>query len=119
MSTNRKAIYKVTFHNQGKVYELHAGEVSASDLYGFVEVGDLIFGERSSLLVDPSEERLKSEFEGVKRTYIPMHAIVRVDVVDKEGANKITNSDGSNVAQFPTSPFYPPGGRDGGDSSSE
>jgi hypothetical protein len=104
----RKKIYKVVFHNQGKVYELYAGEIGQGEIYGFVEVGDIIFGERSSLLVDPSEERLKAEFEGVKRTYIPMHSIVRMDEVDKEGTNKIVASDdGSNVTKFPT-PIYSP-----------
>jgi hypothetical protein len=112
MTTPRKHIYKIVFHNQGKVYELHAGEVVQGELYGFVEIADLIFGERSSLLVDPSEERLKAEFSGVKRTYIPMHSVIRVDEVDKEGTNKITTTDGSNVAQFPANAMYPASKRD-------
>jgi hypothetical protein len=59
------------------------------------------------VVVDPSEEHLKAEFAGVKRTYIPMHMILRIDEVDKEGINKITevaNAD-NNVAVFP-SPLY-------------
>jgi hypothetical protein len=118
MSSKRKHVYKIVFQNQGKVYELHAGEISQGELYGFVEISDIIFGERSTLLVDPSEERLKAEFQGVKRTYIPMHAVIRMDEVEKEGANKITSADGSNVAQFPSSPLYPSGKRDGGGDSS-
>lgn len=111
----RKHIYKVVFHNQGKVYELHAGHVNQGELYGFVEVSDIIFGERSSVLVDPSEERLKAEFAGVKRTYIPMHAVIRMDEVDKEGVNKITSADGNNVTPFPSAPVYtqPPRGSGG------
>ncbi|MBT6277963.1 MAG: DUF1820 family protein [Chromatiales bacterium] len=105
---NRKHIYKVVFHNQGKVYELYAGEISQGELYGFVEVADIIFGERSSVLVDPSEERLKAEFAEVKRTYIPMHAVIRMDEVDKEGTNKIVSTDGSNVTPFPSNPVYTP-----------
>ena len=106
--SKRKHIYKVVFHNQGKVYELYAGEISQGELYGFVEIADIIFGERSSLLVDPSEERLKAEFEGVKRTYIPMHAVIRMDEVAKEGTNKIVgDTDGSNVAQFPSGLYTP------------
>tara|TARA_B100000676_G_scaffold311874_1_gene383505 strand:+ start:3778 stop:4131 length:354 start_codon:yes stop_codon:yes gene_type:complete len=114
----RKHIYKVVFHNQGKVYELHAGEISHADMYGFVEVADIIFGERSSLLVDPSEERLKAEFEGVKRTYIPVHAIIRMDEVEKEGTNKIVaGGENGNVTQFP-SPIYTPS-KPSGDQSSD
>ena len=107
----KKHIYKVVFHNQGKIYELHCGQISQSDMYAFVEIADIIFGERSVVVVDPSEERLKSEFEGVKRTYIPMHAVIRIDEVSKEGINKIVGtSDGnSNVTAFPV-PMYTPGG---------
>ncbi len=98
-----KQIYKVIFHNQGKVYEIYAQEVAQSGMLGFVEIGGLLFGEKSSVVVDPTEERLKAEFEGVKRAYIPMHSVVRIDEVEKQGINKILpRADGdSNVAQFP------------------
>lgn len=110
----RKHIYKIVFHNQGKIYELHASKVSQGEILGFVEISDIIFGERSALVVDPSEERLKSEFEGVKRTYIPMHAVIRIDEVNKEGINKIVavSESGSNVTPFPV-PMYTPGGDSG------
>ena len=85
-------------------------------MYGFIEVGELIFGERSAVLVDPAEERLKAEFSGVKRTYIPMHAVVRVDEVEKEGTNKILPlSEGDKVTPFPM-PTYPSGGDGSGKS---
>lgn len=107
----KKSIYKIVFYNQGKIYELYARHVGQGELYGFVEVGDIIFGERTAVLVDPAEERLKSEFAGVKCTYIPMHAVVRIDEVEREGANKIisTNESGNNVTPFPI-PMYTPGG---------
>lgn len=98
-----KQIYKVIFHNQGKVYEIYAREVAQSGMLGFIEIGGLLFGEKSTVVVDPTEERLKAEFEGVKRAYIPMHSVVRIDEVEKQGINKILpRADGdSNVAQFP------------------
>nr|MBA3493044.1 DUF1820 family protein [Gammaproteobacteria bacterium] len=65
------------FHNQGRVYEIYAKNVVQSGMYGFIEVDKLVFGTRSTLVVDPSEEQLKSEFGGVNRTYIPLHAIIR------------------------------------------
>ncbi len=106
-------VYRIVFHNQGKIYEVHARHVGQSDMFGFVEIGELIFGERSAVLVDPAEERLKAEFAGVRRTYIPMHAVVRVDEVEKEGANKIISpSDGEKVTPFPV-PTYTPGGPPG------
>ena len=105
-------LYKVSFFNQGQVYEIYARHVGqASGLYGFVEVEELIFGEKTKIVVDPSEERLQKEFEGVKRFYVPMHAVVRVDEVEKEGSSRISpppEKDG-NVAAFPV-PIYGPSG---------
>lgn len=104
-----KRIFRIQFLNQGQIYEIYARNVAHGALFGFVEVSDLRFDERSSLVVDPAQEKIKSEFAGVKSTYLPMHAIVRIDEVEKEGASKITEVKGGNVAQFPV-PMYPPGG---------
>jgi len=101
-------IFKVVFANQGKVYEIYAKKVSHGALWGFVEVEELVFGTRSTVVVDPAEERVKAEFEGVKRTYLPMHSILRIDEVRKQGTAKILDADTSNVAQFPM-PVYTPG----------
>ena len=99
-----QSIYKVIFHNGGQVYEVFARQIYQSDMWGFVEIEELIFGERSQILVDPGEEKLKSEFAGVKRSYIPLQSIVRIDEVDKEGAARISGSGGSKVANFPIGP---------------
>src|SRR6202161_33864 len=96
-------IFKVLFVNQGKVYEIYARKVSHGSLFGFVEVEELVFGERSSVVVDPSEERVKSEFAGVQRSYLPLQSVIRIDEVRKQGVSKIVALEGSNVAQFPRS----------------
>jgi hypothetical protein len=106
-------LYKVIFLNQGKVYEVYAKSVSHGALFGFVEVGELVFGARSGVVVDPSEEKIRTEFEGVDKTYLPMHSILRIDEVDKQGTSKITAADGSNVTQFPVPMYSPPGDRGG------
>ncbi len=105
---SKQQLYKVVFMSQGQVYEIYARHVSHGELFGFVEVEELVFGERTRLVVDPSEEKIKSEFENVRRTYLPMHSIIRIDEVDKEGVSKISKLEGSNVAQFPM-PVYTPG----------
>jgi hypothetical protein len=104
-----KRTYKVIFFNQGQVYEIYARKVSQGGLFGFVEVEQLAFGERTQVLVDPGEERLKSEFAGVKRTHIPLHSVIRIDEVEKEGPAKVSEATG-NVAAFPLS-LYNPGGK--------
>ena len=83
-------IYKVIFNNQGQVFEIYARNVSQGGLLGFIEVEHILFGERSQLIVDSSEEKLKTEFAGVKRVFIPLHSVVRIDEVEKEGASRIS-----------------------------
>ena len=97
-----KPVYKIIFHNQGKIYELHARNVSQGSMYAFVEVEDIIFGKHTELVVDPAEEKLKDEFAGVTKTYVPMHAIIRIDEVSKQGSNKIVDASVSgNITPFP------------------
>ena len=101
------SLYRVIFHNQDKVYELYAQSVNDGGLLGFIEVEALTFDEKSQLVVDPTEEKLKSEFKGVERTYIPMHSVVRIDEVERQGTAHISDGEG-NVTPF-RSPFLGPG----------
>ena len=106
---SKKPIYKVIFHNQGKIYEMYARSVQQGALFGFIEMEQLVFGGKNSLVVDPTQENLKSEFNNVTRTCIPMHSVVRIDEMDKQGVAKITEYDdkGQNVMPFP---LYTKGG---------
>jgi hypothetical protein len=101
-------IFRVSFFNNGKVYQLHAQQVSQDELYGFISVSDMLFDEHTTVVIDPAEERLKSEFDGVRRLMLPMHSIIRIEEVEQRGQNKILEIDGkaSNITPFP----MPPGG---------
>ncbi len=90
-----KQLYKVVFVNRDKIYEVYARQVHESGLYGFIEIEELVFGEHTTVVIDPAEEKLKNEFSGVKRTYIPLHAIIRIDEVEKRGTAKIVGLDGN------------------------
>jgi len=101
-------IFRISFINHGKVYQIHAESISQAELYGFVTIGGLIFGETSSVVVDPSEEKLKSEFAGVKQFSVPMHSVIRIDQVEKRGQNKIFELDANaNVMTFPGTIYSP------------
>ena len=109
MATQR--LYKITFLNQGQVYEVYAKRVGQGGLLGFIEVEGLVFGQKTRVVVDPTEERLQREFEGVKRCYLPMHSVIRVDEVERKGPSRITDAaKGGNGAMFPcpTSSRAPP-----------
>ncbi len=108
--TTRKKVYKIVFLNEGKVYEIYAKNISHGELFGFVAVEGLLFGEKSTLVIDPSEESLQHEFAGVERTYIPLHSVVRIDEVAKRGVSKIYPAPASKgkVTQLPTPMYTPP-----------
>ena len=89
------------------MFEIYARQIFQSELWGFIEVEEFVFGERSQVLVDPSEEKLKAAFEGVKRSYIPLNTILRIDEVEKEGAGKVSEAKEGNVRPFPTMPHLP------------
>lgn len=99
----KKTIYKIIFHNQDRIYEVYARNIHQSSMFGFIEIEQFLFGEKTSVVVDPSEETLKSEFSNVERTYIPMHAIIRIDEVDKMGTGKISRArtGKDNIMPFP------------------
>ena len=82
MST--RVLYKVTFHNAGKIYELYARRVTSSSLWGFTEVADLVFDVNEGLVVDPTEERLRDEFANTR--------VVRVEEVDRKAPLSIRDA---------------------------
>ena len=107
----KKRIYRIIFSQDEKIYEVYARYISEENLMGFIELEDLVFSERNSLvIIDPSEEKLKIELQGVKRSYIPMHMILRIDEMEKEGGVSETIRDLSpkgNVYHLPSA-FHRP-----------
>lgn len=97
-----KQLFRIVFVNQGKVYEIYARKVGQGEMLGFVAVEGPVFGARTSVVVDPSEERLRDEFAGVKRFHVPMHSVIRVDEVEKQGPARIVAIEqGASVTPFP------------------
>jgi len=95
-------LYRISFLNQGQVYELYAGSVQHGSLPGFIEISDLRFGEHSTVVIDPSEEKLKAEFDSVDRLHVPFHSVIRIDEVTRHGSSKIREFDGNAiVTPFP------------------
>jgi hypothetical protein len=100
---SKEKLYRISYINQDKVYEIYANHVGQSELFGFIEISQLVFGEKSTLLVDPSEEKLKSEFDGVNKFHILIQSVIRIDEVDKRGTAKIKGFDGktASISSFP------------------
>lgn len=104
-----KKLYKITFLSQGKSYELYAHHVGTSELWGFTAVSDLVFEPRGEgLVVDPTEERLREEFGSTRVLHLPMHAVVKVEEVEKRGAAAIRDAaSGEKITPFPLAPPKP------------
>lgn len=103
----KETLYRVQFVNNGERYELYVKEVTQGGLWGFIEIADFVWSSQGQLVIDTAEERLKTEFEGVTRTYLPMHNVLRIDAVEKRGPAKISQVTG-NVTSFP-GPIYTKG----------
>jgi len=80
-----KKLYKITFFNAGKIYELYARQVNSGALWGFTEISELAFDVNEGLVVDPTEERLRDEFAHTTALHLPMQSIVRIEEVDRKG----------------------------------
>lgn len=104
----KEKLYRIAFLNHGKVYELFCSGVCTSGLLGFIEVSGLLFSEKDSVVVDPTEERMRDEFDGVEVLHLPMHSVLRVEEVRKKGQAIIRDREsGEKVTPFP----IPPGTR--------
>lgn len=100
--SSKQRLYRISFQSQGQVYEIYARHVSHGGMMGFVEVEKLVFGEKSTVVLDPSEEKLKTEFANVERFYVPLHAVIRIDEVSKQGSARIHGGgESSKVTPFP------------------
>jgi hypothetical protein len=107
----KSKLFRIAFLNHGKLYELYAGSVEPGALPGFVTIGDLRFGEQARVVIDPSEEKLRTEFDGVEQVHVPFHAVIRIDEVTHRGVSKIHDADGaSSVTPFP-GPFTTTGSK--------
>ena len=104
--SSKKPLYRGQFISNGERHEVYVREVSQGGLFGFVEIGNFVWDTHTNLVVDPSHEKLKDEFSDVVNTFIPMHNVLRIDEVRKEGLAKITELS-DKVMSFP-SPIYTP-----------
>lgn len=98
--SSEQRIYRVAYVYKDKVYELFVENVYNADLWGFIVLEGFIFGSKTELVIDPAEERLRQQFEGVERSFVPLQAIIQIDEVEKRGTPKISEAAGT-VTAFP------------------
>ena len=101
-----KPLYKITFHNAGRIYELYARKVVSGALWGFTEVSELVFDVHEGVVIDPTEERLRDEFTGTRVLHLPMQSIVRIEEVESKGQSVIRDA---ATGEKVVTPFPMPG----------
>ena len=85
--------------------ELYARHVASSALWGFTEVGELVFEQGKGVVVDPAEEKLRDAFQNTRVLHLPMQSIVRIEEVEKRGPLAIRDAaSGEKIMPFPIAP---------------
>lgn len=87
-----KPIYRILFVQLEEVKEIYAQYISEETLVGFIEADNLLDYDRANVLIDYNE---------VKRCYIPLHTILRIDEVNPQASQKNTEKAFDNVSHLP------------------
>jgi hypothetical protein len=59
-----------------------AKSVNPSSYIGLIEVSNILYMD-SEILINPEDEKIRKEFKGVKRTFLPLSAIIRIDEIEE------------------------------------
>lgn len=91
MKSEFSPIYRIVFLQQEDIKEIYAQYISEETLVGFIEADTLIDYDPAKAIVNTSE---------VRRCYIPLHTILRIDEVMPDNLLQ-KSSDNSNVSHLP------------------
>lgn len=81
-------IYRIVFVQQEEVKEIYTQYISEETLVGFIEADTLLAVDQSSMVINPKE---------VKRCYIPLHNIIRIDEISYQNGCEIKD----NISRLP------------------
>ena len=79
MSANKNPIYRVYFQTEDRNYSLLTRSVRESELFGFIEISEIIFEDVNRLIISPEDEALRKEFAKVESISIPHQYLRRID----------------------------------------
>ena len=75
------SLYRVVLQSPDEQCELYAVRVAQGHLPAFLELEQIVFADRASGHASAAQERLRSALAEVKRCYIPLARIVRIDEI--------------------------------------
>lgn len=101
----QKHLYRINYITNKDVYELYAEAVHTQEMLGFISISGLVFDQQTSVVIDPIEERLKTEFKGVKTLHLPLQNVLKIEEVEQKKSCKIkTLSPENNLTALPNQP---------------
>lgn len=87
MTDVRDIVYRTVFTHLDQVFTLYSRGVSEETLVGFIEVDDILAVSQEIILSSENQATQNlyiEQMESIKRTYIPMHAVVRIDEMSRK-----------------------------------
>lgn len=83
MGEKNSTYFKVQFIDGKKeLLTFYAKAVNPSSYIGLIEISDIMFMD-SDILINPEDEKIRKEFKGVKRTFLPLSSIIRIDEIEE------------------------------------
>ena len=92
MKNNKiKKLFKIHFFYMGKVYVLFAKNVEASaELFNMCVISEIVFKNSPNLII-PSDEEVKKEFSKLKKLFVPLSQIMRIDEMEDVEEDEISD----------------------------
>jgi len=86
---NKPNLYRINYINHNQVYELYAKHIATDKLFGFISISDILFDLKDTVVIDPIEEQLKTEFKDVEVLHVPLSQVLKVEEVKHKKSCKI------------------------------
>ena len=77
--SDKNPVYRVHFQTENRSYSLLTRSVRESELFGFIEISEIIFEDINRLIISPEDEALRKEFAKVESISIPHQYLRRID----------------------------------------
>jgi hypothetical protein len=80
-------VYRTIFTHLDQVYTIYSQGVSEETLVGFIELDSILLVTQDIILSSENQtahEPFMKQIESIKRTYVPMHAVVRIDEMTRK-----------------------------------
>ncbi|MBZ4644220.1 MAG: hypothetical protein PWQ25_180 [Deferribacteres bacterium] len=83
MTERNERYFRIQFIDSKKeIMTFFAKSVNPSSYIGLIEVSNILYMD-SEILINPEDEKIRKEFKGVKRTFLPLSAIIRIDEIEE------------------------------------